>query len=233
LIFNENPNLNTTFTQTCVLYFTSGANSSKCFSSKKKKNRAIQKVLFDNTLLEIRKTKLNYLVSDGNLNTGSFYEKINSAVTKAFSLGYKQIILVGDDTPQLSAKQILKAAQNLITDQLSIGPSEDGGAYLIAFDQSHFEDGLLQNLSWQTPEFYKALVNNIFLKKYSYETFSKFSDLDNAIDIENYLRKFSYLKFTQTLKNICVLIINQTTSVFLIEKGYHSSLPHRGPPVAA
>ena len=221
------------FDQTCVLYFSTGNNSSKSFSSKKKKTIAVQKLLFKKTLLEIRKTKISFLISGGINKDASFAEKINIAVNEAFLKGFKKIILVGDDTPQLSANQLLKAAQNLENNKLSVGPSTDGGAYLISFGQQHFKEGILKDLAWQTDQFYENLLFNISNQRLAFTRLTEFSDLDTESDIQQFLKLKPFLKFTQVLYSLCIYQNIKTFFFILIELRHKTAFQDRGPPLAA
>lgn len=221
------------FHQTCILYFSTGNNSSKSFSSKKKKTIAVQKLLFKKTLLEIRKTKISFLLSDGINKDASFAAKINIAVKQAFEKGYKKIILVGDDTPQLSANQLLKAAQSLENNKLSVGPSKDGGAYLISFTQQHFKEGILKDLAWQTNLFYENLLLNITNQKLDFTRLAEFSDLDTEADLQQFLKLKPFLKFTQILYSLCIYQKIQTFYSILIESRHKIAFRDRGPPLAA
>lgn len=219
--------------KTCILYFSTGNNSSKSFSSKKKKTIAVQKLLFNKTLLEIRKTQLPFLISDGLKTDVSFENKIDSAVNQAFTKGYKNIILVGDDTPQLSANQLIKAAKSIDNNKVSVGPSTDGGAYLISFTQQHFNEGILKDLAWQTNQFYESLLLNITNQKLLFTKLSKFSDLDSKSDIRQFLQFKPFLKFTQVLYSLCVYQKVKAFYSIIIELGHQITLKYRGPPLAA
>lgn len=221
------------FHQTCILYFTTGNNSNKSFSSKKKKTIAVQKLLFNKTLLEIRKTKLPFLISDGLKTDGSFENKIDCAVNHAFSKGYENIILVGDDTPQLSANLLIKAAHSLESNKLSIGPSADGGAYLISFTQQHFKEGILKALAWQTDQFYESLLLNITNQNLVFDKLTKFSDLDNESDVQQFLKFKPFLKFTQVLYSLYIYQKAHASYSILIELGHQIAICDRGPPLAA
>lgn len=219
--------------KTCILYFSTGNNSSKSFSSKKKKTIAVQKLLFNKTLLEIRKTQLPFLISDGLKTDVSFENKIDSAVNQAFTKGYKNIILVGDDTPQLSAAQILNSAQSLKKNELSIGPSLLGGAYLISFNKQQYEDGILKNLAWQTAQFYESLLNNIVGNGLKFKVLTKFSDLNSEYDIQQFLQNNCALRFTKILRNLFQSRKRFEIISLYIDKGFFKFLQDRGPPLAA
>lgn len=57
-------------------------------------------------------------------------------------------ILVGADIPNLDADHILKAAHHLTNHDLVLGPTEDGGYYLIAMQSPHPK--LFTNIPWST-----------------------------------------------------------------------------------
>lgn len=225
--------INLTLNKTCVLYFSTGNNSSKSFSSKKKKTIAVQKLLFNKTLLEIKKTKLPYLISDGLNSKVSFEEKIENAVNQVFSKGFHKIILVGDDTPQLSAAQILSAAKSLEKNELSIGPSLLGGAYLISFSKQQYEDGILKNLAWQSSRFYESLLKNIIVNDYKFKALAKFSDLNSEYDIQQFLQNNCALKFSKVLQSLLQSRKRAEIISLFKEIGFFKSLPNRGPPLAA
>lgn len=225
--------VNLIINKTCILYFSTGNNSSKSFSSKKKKTIAVQKLLFNKTLLEIRKTKLPYLISDGLDSKASFEEKIENAVNQAFDNGFDKIVLVGDDTPQLSAAQILNAAQSLAKNELSIGPSLLGGAYLISFTKQHYKDGILKNLAWQTSRFYESLLENIYFNNLNFKVLNKFSDLNSEKDIQQFLQNNCDLKISKVLQNLYISRKRAKIISLFIEEGFFKSLQDRGPPLAA
>ncbi|WP_169303356.1 DUF2064 domain-containing protein [Pedobacter cryophilus] len=225
--------LNTHFKQTCILYFTTGANSSKSFSNQKNKNTAIQKALFKKTLKEIRQTQLNYVVTDGKAKGNDFESRIKSAVEEVFLKGYQNIVIVGDDTPQLSAQNLLFAAKKIADKEVIIGESEDGGAYLIAFNKQQFYQGILENLPWQTNQFYQSLLCNIKSGSLSHQTLPVLQDLDDSLAVHLFINKFTSLKFAQLLKHI---YIHQKFAVFistLIDEKPICYIKDRAPPLAA
>ena len=68
-------------------------------------------------------------------------EKMNNAFERLFALGYKQIVLIGADIPTLPPAYIVKAFALLAQEEtdLVLGPSADGGYYLIGMKAPHPE----------------------------------------------------------------------------------------------
>ena len=225
--------LKTHFKQTCILYFTTGFYSLKSFSHQKDKSKAVQKALFQKTLLEIKQTQLHYVVTDGKAKGNDFESRIKAAVEEVFKKGYQNIVIVGDDTPQLSAQNLLLAAKETNTKKVTIGESEDGGAYLIAFNKKQFEQGILENLPWQTNQFYQSLLSNIKNGSLSHQTLPVLQDLDDSLAVKLFINKFASLKFTQLLKQIYIPQKITTFINFLTDEKPICYIKDRAPPVAA
>jgi Uncharacterized protein conserved in bacteria (DUF2064) len=67
---------------------------------------------------------------------------------------FMQVIVVGTDVPDLTAEVISCANGELDGHDISMGPSEDGGYYLIAMKQPH--KALFQNVQWSTPSVHET-----------------------------------------------------------------------------
>lgn len=61
----------------------------------------------------------------------SLGEKMDRAISRVLSMGYERCVLVGADLPELNQKIIDAAMQQLQKNQLVLGPTADGGYYLI------------------------------------------------------------------------------------------------------
>ena len=63
-------------------------------------------------------------------------EELGARLLAAFrttqSQGYQASVLIGSDSPHISASTVIRARQALDTTDVVLGPSEDGGYYLIA-----------------------------------------------------------------------------------------------------
>jgi len=81
--------------------------------------------------------------SPGNLGA-----RISSAFNSGLSQGYKRICLIGSDIPALTSQQIAQSFSSLDLADLSLGPTEDGGYYLVALKAAH--PVLFKNMPWST-----------------------------------------------------------------------------------
>lgn len=71
----------------------------------------------------------NFILRQQNgLNLG---EKMNNAMQEIFNSGYNRVVLIGSDIPSVRAINIKRAFYLLNHSDVVIGPSEDGGYWLI------------------------------------------------------------------------------------------------------
>lgn len=86
----------------------------------------------------------------------SFGERLASAMAGAFSRGYARVAVVGSDIPQIRPAVIIAALDALTTADVAIGPTNDGGYYILA--TAMFRPELFENIDWSSGrEFAQAL----------------------------------------------------------------------------
>lgn len=77
----------------------------------------------------------------------TFAERLENAVETLAKLGYRQVVIVGRDCPDLEAADIERAFEQLDDHKLVLGPDHRGGCYLIAL---HLCDrAMLKGICWQ------------------------------------------------------------------------------------
>ena len=77
-------------------------------------------------------------------------DKMANAFSTAFSEGYEQVALLGSDIPDLPPRIIHEAFDALEKEGAALGPSHDGGYYLIAFRAASFLPQVFENIPWST-----------------------------------------------------------------------------------
>lgn len=81
--------------------------------------------------------------------SGDLGRRMGDAFRKAFNQGAKQVVLVGADVPGLSEDRFQKAFEALSSQDVVIGPSTDGGYWLLGMRQ--YQD-IFSTISWGGPE---------------------------------------------------------------------------------
>lgn len=84
-------------------------------------------------------------------------ECLHNIFSHLFSIGYKKIAIIGADSPDLPIEYIEKSFLLLKGKTgLVLGPSEDGGYYLIAMSRDHKE--IFKDIPWSTDAVFKETV---------------------------------------------------------------------------
>jgi len=108
-------------------------------------------------------------------------ERLTHAFHEAFQRGGKRVMALGSDTLGLTAQIIEEGFECLKSNDVVIGPAEDGGYYLIG--SANFQPKLFEGMSWSTnevlPQTYKAIRN----LRLSCQTLCQLEDLDEIKSI--------------------------------------------------
>lgn len=111
----------------------------------------IFEALSQHTLETVKKTKLPYFHFTEKEQQGScFGERFVQAIASVFNMGFTQLITIGNDSPLLRASDILQAAKQVELGHFVLGPSKDGGFYLMGLQESSFNAHKFLALPWQT-----------------------------------------------------------------------------------
>jgi rSAM/selenodomain-associated transferase 1 len=83
---------------------------------------------------------------------GSFGERLTGATADLFAVGFASVCLIDSDSPTVPASCFSRAVQILATpnDRVVLGPSGDGGYYLIGMTKLHRE--LFEDIAWSTDQ---------------------------------------------------------------------------------
>jgi rSAM/selenodomain-associated transferase 1 len=111
-------------------------------------------------------------------------ERMDRAISEELEHGEK-VVLIGSDCPYLQKEHIEKAFDALNTFDVVLGPSTDGGYYLIGMKKSH--SFLFKNIAWSKATVLKKSIEKIIEKGLSYSLLDPLSDIDYWKDWENYI----------------------------------------------
>ncbi len=110
-------------------------------------------------------------------------EGINYICEELFSR-YKQVILMGTDSPQLKPSSILEAIDRLSSqpDSCVIGPSADGGFYLFG-SNIRIPRAIWSRVKYSCEDTLKQLLTQLIKSRYSVSLLSKEIDVDHFDDL--------------------------------------------------
>ena len=89
----------------------------------------------------------------------AFGERLFFATEDLLRLGFQSVCLINSDSPTVPPKVFVEAAQVLANsgDRVVLGPSDDGGYYLIGLKQSH--PRMFEEIDWSTEKVLKQTMD--------------------------------------------------------------------------
>ncbi len=100
----------------------------------------------------------------------------------------KNIIFIGTDLPDLCHLDLLNTIRELKQNDLILGPSNDGGYWLIGLSEKIISKHLYLpfiNIGWGKENVLQNTIDNIASLKLKYKFLEKKIDIDTIVDIEN------------------------------------------------
>jgi rSAM/selenodomain-associated transferase 1 len=131
---------------------------------------------------------------------GDLGERMNRLTEEVFKRGYDQILLIGTDTPHLTSERIEEAFVLLSPDNVIIGPSEDGGYYLIGLSELH--PALFENIEWSTDRVFSQTIERAAASGLSVKFLPPERDIDTPADLawlKDSIQHFPHAEFTAAL----------------------------------
>jgi len=113
----------------------------------------------------------------------TFGERYINAMKKIFSLGYDGIITIGNDSPSLKISHLKAAINDLRTGNAVLGPSLDGGFYLLAISRNAFLEDRFLRISWNSSAVFGQMLGALRSAGQEVHILNPLVDLDVPSDI--------------------------------------------------
>lgn len=110
-------------------------------------------------------------------------ERMINAFREAFTEGFQSAVLIGSDTPDLPCAFIDEAFLSLNDHEAVIGPSFDGGYYLIGFRRETFHASAFEAVPWSTAEVFRKTTEILSDKQCRVHILQKLRDIDTIHDL--------------------------------------------------
>jgi uncharacterized protein len=113
--------------------------------------------------------------------------RMRYAFDDLFAAGLDGVILIGSDVPTLPGWHVRRAVELLAADRdpLVLGPSDDGGYYLIGLRRPHPE--LFEGIPWTTPAVFAATCDAAARTGVTVRTVPPWFDVDVPADLRRVL----------------------------------------------
>lgn len=103
--------------------------------------------------------------------------KMSNAFKEVFKHGAKRVAIIGTDSPLIDNRIIRKAFSILETKRCVVGPSLDGGYYLLGL--SGFYRQIFEGIDWGTDRVFRQTLNSIKKLSIKYSILGKHFDVDD------------------------------------------------------
>lgn len=123
--------------------------------------------------------KLNkYILQNGD----SLGSRMNRAFEMFKEKTFSKMVVVGSDIPNISEKILNNAFSKLDTADCVLGPTNDGGYYLIGLKQPQYV--LFQDIDWSTNNVFKQTLEKAKKNHIGIKTLSTLNDIDTFEDLQ-------------------------------------------------
>lgn len=113
---------------------------------------------------------------------GDLGERMLRAFAASFAQGYERVCIIGSDCYELSTEIIEQAFDALTSHDLVIGPSTDGGYYLLGMRQLYSE--LFQGKHWSTASVGKNTIEDAERLQLRWFALPTLTDIDQEADLQ-------------------------------------------------
>ena len=207
----------------------------KSFSYKNSQNQTKQvlKELNKSAIRLSKNTNLPVIIGNEKIQKGNtFGERINSVCEYSFAQGFENLILIGNDCLTLDSSTLALVENQLHQNEVVLGPSSDGGIYLLGISQKAFKAIDLANQLWQTSSLFFALREKIEQQCLSISILEIAADVDDIFQLEKELNRLSVFSF---LRKKIANLLSFCKSIFFVFQQYtyfnfFQSTTLRGPP---
>ena len=116
-----------------------------------------------------------------NVQSGSnLGERMKNAIKEQL-VDYSSVVLIGSDIYELNSNIIIESFELLKSSDVCLGPSEDGGYYLIGMNK--IQEDLFFNKKWSTPDVFQDTLKDVKNLKLKLSLLPTLSDIDDEDDL--------------------------------------------------
>ena len=115
-------------------------------------------------------------------------ERMKNGFMEAFDSGFKRVVLIGSDIPDLPLEFIEEAFASIREKDCVIGPSLDGGYYLIGFKDTKFSPQVFKGILWSTERVFEETMKILEREGLTVHTLRPLRDIDKIDDLREFQR---------------------------------------------
>jgi uncharacterized protein len=143
--------------------------------------------LFYSDYVDLNDAWSNELFEKSVQATGDLGNRMATAFHQVFAKNQERAVIIGSDCPTLTVEILEKAFQELENHDFVVGPSTDGGYYLLGIRASVAFDLVFENMAWSTDAVLPTTLSKITEGGYSHFLLPALTDVDEEKDWRAYL----------------------------------------------
>jgi rSAM/selenodomain-associated transferase 1 len=113
--------------------------------------------------------------------TGNLGERMSAFFREAFRSGANRVVLIGSDSPTLPTANVARAFELLSEHDVVLGPTPDGGYYLIGARTA--APTIFEDVAWSTPHVFRQTIERLRAADLTYEQLPTWYDVDELADL--------------------------------------------------
>ena len=114
---------------------------------------------------------------------GTLGHRMDVAFDEAFRQGCRRVVLVGSDIPGVRSRHLRQAFENLGEYDLVLGPSTDGGYWLVGMN-AHYD--IFTGMDWGSDRVFQQTINAAKRLGLRTRTLDPLTDIDTVDDLRQY-----------------------------------------------
>lgn len=115
--------------------------------------------------------------------------RMKNAFMSCFAEGMTAAVLLGSDLPDLPGAVLKEAFSALEDSDGVLGPSVDGGYYLVGFRREGFCPEIFDNIPWSTEQVFPETVSRFYEARRTVALLPPGRDLDTPDDLRDFRRR--------------------------------------------
>ena len=141
-------------------------------------------------------------------------ERMYGAFLEVFAQGFERCVLIGSDSPDLPADLVNDAFEKLDFADVVLGPSADGGYYLIGFKRKSLNQSIFSDIHWSTVDVFSETVRSIDEAGLKLALLPQWSDIDEFDDLKKFYERNNKQSTTSQFMKLLIAkgIINESRS---------------------
>jgi hypothetical protein len=140
---------------------------------------------------------------------GDLGQRMRHAMQQAFSAGVETVVLLGADSPTLPLEHLQRAYESLQTSPVVLGPTHDGGYYLVGARSA--VPPIFEQIDWSTPAVWSQTTRRLADRGIEYGELPTWYDVDDLNDLQRLNKDLTETKDDPTLTELAKAVGNTHT----------------------